>query len=75
LIVEDEPEIAQLIQLSLERRFFLPKKPRRFECCRFSGPTGLDLLDLMVPGWMAGSVLGIRQKPGAKDFYILDADG
>jgi len=33
----------ELIQLSLERRFFLPKKPRRFECVAGFGATGLDV--------------------------------
>jgi len=75
LIVEDEPEIAQLIQLTLERE--------GFSCysCR-DGLTALQtfakqqpdviILDLMLPGLDGLEVCArIRQKPGTKDPYIL----
>ncbi len=75
LIVEDEPEIAQLIQLSLEKEGF---------SCRISRdgmsslrmfqelPPDLIILDLMIPGLDGLEVCArIRQKPGAKDPYIL----
>lgn len=75
LIVEDEPEIARLIQLSLEKEGFA------CHSCR-DGMTALrvfqeqqpDLivLDLMLPGLDGLEVCArIRQKPGAKDPYIL----
>lgn len=75
LIVEDEPEIAKLIQRTLDRE--------RFTChiCH----NGLDALqifkekqpDLIVLDWMLPGLDGlevcarIRQQPGAKDPYIL----
>jgi two-component system OmpR family response regulator len=75
LIVEDEPEIAKLIQLTLERE--------GFSCywCR-DGLAALQafakqqpdviLLDLMLPGLDGLEVCArIRQKPGTKDPYIL----
>lgn len=75
LIVEDEPEIARLIQLSLEKE--------GFSCysCR-DGLTALQvfqeqqldliILDLMLPGLDGLEVCArIRQKPGANDPYIL----
>lgn len=75
LIVEDEPEIAKLIQLALEAE--------GFSCyhCR-DGLTALQifqeqqpdviLLDLMIPGLDGLEVCArIRQKPGPKDPYIL----
>lgn len=75
LIVEDEPEIAKLIQMSLERE--------GFSCyvCR-DGLTALQvfqqqqpdviILDLMLPGLDGLEVCArIRQKPGPKDPYIL----
>ncbi|MBW4610252.1 MAG: response regulator transcription factor [Hassallia sp. WJT32-NPBG1] len=75
LIVEDEQEIAQLIQLSLEKEGF---------SCRISrdGTSALSMfqeqapdliiLDLMIPGLDGLEVCArIRQKPGAKDPYIL----
>lgn len=75
LIVEDEPEIARLIQMSLETE--------GFSCynCR-DGLSGLRvfqeqqpdliILDLMLPGLDGLEVCArIRQKPGAKDPYIL----
>jgi len=75
LIIEDEPEIAKLIQLSLERE--------GFSChwCR-NGLTALEefrqqqpdviILDLMLPGLDGLEVCArIRQKPGSKDPYIM----
>jgi two-component system, OmpR family, alkaline phosphatase synthesis response regulator PhoP len=75
LIVEDEAEIAQLIQLYLEKEGFTCRT------CR-DGITALQLtqdiqpdlivLDLMIPGLDGLEVCTrIRQKPGAKDPYIL----
>lgn len=75
LIVEDEAEIAGLIQLSLEKEGF------SCQSCR-DGLTALRLfqeqqpdliiLDLMLPGLDGLEVCArIRQKPGAKDPYIL----
>lgn len=75
LIVEDEPEIAQLIQLSLGNEGFN---------CRIchNGLNALQIfpelqpdiiiLDLMLPGLDGLEVCArIRQKPGQKDPYIL----
>jgi two-component system, OmpR family, alkaline phosphatase synthesis response regulator PhoP len=75
LIVEDEPEIAKLIQLALEREGF---------SCNWctDGLSALQefakqqpdviILDLMLPGLDGLEVCArIRQKPGAKDPYIL----
>lgn len=75
LIVEDEAEIAGLIQLALEKEGF------SCQSCR-DGLTALRLfqelqpdlivLDLMLPGLDGLEVCArIRQKPGAKDPYIL----
>jgi two-component system OmpR family response regulator len=75
LIVEDETEIAQLIQLYLEKEGF------NCRTCR-DGLTALQIfqeqkpdlivLDLMIPGLDGLEVCArIRQKPGAKDPYIL----
>ncbi|WAL62724.1 response regulator transcription factor [Thermocoleostomius sinensis] len=75
LIVEDEAEIAELIQLYLEKEGFSCR------ICR-DGPTALQvfqeqqpdliILDLMLPGLDGLEVCArIRQKPGAKDPYIL----
>ena len=75
LIVEDEPEIAKLIQMTLEREGF---------SCHWCN-NGLDalqefakqqpdviVLDLMLPGLDGLEVCArIRQKPGVKDPYIL----
>ena len=75
LIVEDEPEIAKLIQLALQREGF---------SCNWcaDGLAALQafakqqpdviILDLMLPGLDGLEVCArIRQKPGAKDPYIL----
>ena len=75
LIVEDEAEIAQLIQLYLEKEGFSCRT------CR-DGITALQIfqeqkpdliiLDLMIPGMDGLEVCArIRQRPGAKDPYIL----
>jgi two-component system, OmpR family, alkaline phosphatase synthesis response regulator PhoP len=75
LIVEDESEIAQLIQLYLEKEGFTCR------ACR-DGVTALQvfqelkpdlvILDLMIPGLDGLEVCArIRQKPGSKDPYIL----
>ncbi|WP_017720975.1 response regulator transcription factor [Kamptonema formosum] len=75
LIVEDEPEIARLIQHTLEAEGF------RCRCCRDGlsalqvfreQPPDLIVLDLMLPGLDGLEVCArIRQKPGPKDPYIL----
>ncbi|MBR8835296.1 MAG: response regulator transcription factor [Stigonema ocellatum SAG 48.90 = DSM 106950] len=75
LIIEDEAEIAQLIQLTLEKEGF---------SCRISrdGMSALQIfqeklpdliiLDLMIPGLDGLEVCArIRQQPSAKDPYIL----
>ena len=75
LIVEDEAEIAQLIQLYLEKEGFSCRS------CR-DGITALQvfqeqkpdlvILDLMIPGLDGLEVCArIRQKPGMKDPFIL----
>jgi two-component system OmpR family response regulator len=75
LIVEDEAEIAQLIQLYLEKEGF------NCRICR-DGITAIQvfqelqpdliILDLMIPGLDGLEVCArIRQKPGTKDPYIL----
>ena len=75
LIVEDEPEIARLIQLALEKEGFFSRISR-------DGISAMDafleqqpdliILDLMLPGLDGLEVCArIRQKPGAKDPYIL----
>ncbi|MEA5580708.1 response regulator transcription factor [Nodularia harveyana UHCC-0300] len=75
LIVEDELEISQLIQHSLDKEGF---------SCRVSRdginalqmfqekPPDLIILDLMIPGLDGLEVCArIRQQPGTKDPYIL----
>jgi two-component system, OmpR family, alkaline phosphatase synthesis response regulator PhoP len=75
LIVEDEAEIAQLIQLYLEKEGF------SCQICR-DGLTALQtfaqqqpdlvILDLMIPGLDGLEVCArIRQKPGEKDPFIM----
>lgn len=75
LIVEDEPEIARLLQQTLETEGFSCR------VCR-DGLTALQvftdqqpdliILDLMLPGLDGLEVCArIRQKPGAKDPYIM----
>lgn len=75
LIVEDEADIAQLIQLYLEKEGFFCR------ICR-DGLSALQvfqefqpdliILDLMIPELDGLEVCArIRQKPGAKDPYIL----
>lgn len=75
LIVEDEPEIAQLIQLSLEKEGFSWQRSHDgLSALRVFQEQQPDLivLDLMVPGLDGLEVCArIRQKPGAKDPYIL----
>ncbi|NEU73625.1 response regulator transcription factor [Hassallia byssoidea VB512170] len=75
LIVEDELEIAQLIQLSLEKEGFSCRISRDgINALRMfqEQPPDLIILDLMIPGLDGLEVCArIRQKPGAKDPYIL----
>lgn len=75
LIVEDEAEIAQLIQLYLEKEGFTCQTCRdglsaiqRFQ----EWQPDLIILDLMIPGLDGLEVCArIRQQPGSKDPYIL----
>lgn len=75
LIVEDEPEIAELIQLSLAKEGFICRISRDgINALRMfqEQPPDLIILDLMIPGLDGLEVCArIRQKPGAKDPYIL----
>ncbi|MCV3213642.1 response regulator transcription factor [Plectonema radiosum NIES-515] len=75
LIVEDELEIAQLIQLSLEKEGFSCRISRDgISALRMfqEQPPDLIILDLMIPGLDGLEVCArIRHKPGAKDPYIL----
>jgi two-component system, OmpR family, alkaline phosphatase synthesis response regulator PhoP len=75
LIVEDEAEIAQLIQLYLEKEGFSCRTCRdglaALEMFQEQKPD-LVILDLMIPGLDGLEVCArIRQKPGSKDPYIL----
>ena len=75
LIVEDEPEIARLIQLSLEKEGFVCHTSRdgltALRVIQEQQPD-LIILDLMLPGLDGLELCArIRQKPGAKDPYIL----
>ncbi|HEY9614137.1 response regulator transcription factor [Allocoleopsis sp.] len=75
LIVEDEPEIAKLIQLALEREGFscnwCPDGLSALQAFTKQQPDVI-ILDLMLPGLDGLEVCArIRQKPGAKDPYIL----
>jgi two-component system OmpR family response regulator len=75
LIVEDEAEIAQLIQLYLEKEGFSCRVCRdgltAVQVFQEQKPD-LIILDLMIPGLDGLEVCArIRQKPGIKDPYIL----
>ncbi|MGB3651097.1 MAG: response regulator transcription factor [Rivularia sp. (in: cyanobacteria)] len=75
LLVEDEPEIAQLIKLTLEREGFSTRHSNNgltaLEVFKQQQPD-LIILDLMIPGLDGLEVCArIRQKPGEKDPYIL----
>ncbi|MBD1923562.1 response regulator transcription factor [Microcoleus sp. FACHB-831] len=75
LIVEDEPEIARLIQLALEKEGFYCRicsdGLSALQVFREQQPD-LIVLDLMLPGLDGLEVCArIRQKPGTKDPYIL----
>jgi DNA-binding response OmpR family regulator len=75
LIVEDEPEIAQLIQLYLEKEGFTCRLCRdglaAIQMFQEHQPD-LIVLDLMIPAMDGLEVCArIRQKPGSKDPYIL----
>lgn len=75
LIVEDEAEIAQLIQLYLEKEGFSCRTCRdglaALQVFQEQKPD-LIILDLMIPGLDGLEVCArIRQKPGSKDPYIL----
>ncbi len=75
LIIEDEPEIARLIQLTLDTEGFSCHTCRDgLSALRVFQEQQPDLiiLDLMIPGLDGLEVCArIRQKPGAKDPYIL----
>lgn len=75
LLVEDEPEIAQLIKLTLEREGFSTRHCNdglaALEVFRQLQPD-LIILDLMIPGLDGLEVCArIRRQPGEKDPYIL----
>lgn len=75
LIVEDEAEIAQLIQLYLEKEGFTCLTCRdgitAIQIFQEQQPD-LIILDLMIPGLDGLEVCArIRQKPGSKDPFIL----
>jgi two-component system OmpR family response regulator len=75
LIVEDESEIAKLIQLALEREGFTCHSCRdgfaALQAFQQQQPDVI-ILDLMLPGLDGLEVCArIRQKPGVKDPYIL----
>lgn len=75
LIVEDEAEIAQLIQLYLEKEGFSCRICRdglsAIQIFQEQKPD-LIILDLMIPGLDGLEVCArVRQKPGVKDPYIL----
>lgn len=75
LIIEDEAEIAQLIQLTLEKEGFSCRISRdgaiALRMFQEQAPD-LIILDLMIPLLDGLEVCArIRQKPGVKDPYIL----
>jgi two-component system, OmpR family, alkaline phosphatase synthesis response regulator PhoP len=75
LIVEDEAEIAQLIQLYLEKEGFTCRTCRdglaALQVFQEQQPD-LIILDLMIPGLDGLEVCArIRQQPGTKDPYIM----
>jgi two-component system, OmpR family, alkaline phosphatase synthesis response regulator PhoP len=75
LIVEDEAEIAELLQLYLEKEGFTCRMCRdgvnALQVFQEMQPD-LIILDLMIPGLDGLEVCArIRQKPGTKDPYIL----
>lgn len=75
LIVEDEAEIAQLIQLYMEKEGFSCRVCRdgnqALQVFQEQKPD-LIILDLMIPGLDGLEVCArIRQQPGPKDPYIL----
>ena len=75
LIIEDEAEIAQLIQLTLEKEGFSCRIGRdgaiALRMFQEQAPD-LIILDLMIPLLDGLEVCArIRQKPGVKDPYIL----
>lgn len=75
LLVEDEPEIARLIQLTLEKEGFAclhcDDGLQALDRFRVEQPD-LIVLDLMLPGLDGLEVCArIRQQPGSKDPYIL----
>ncbi len=75
LIVEDEAEIAQLIQLYMEKEGFSCRVCRdgnqALQIFQEQKPD-LIILDLMIPGLDGLEVCArIRQQPGPKDPYIL----
>jgi two-component system, OmpR family, alkaline phosphatase synthesis response regulator PhoP len=75
LIVEDDAEIAQLIQLYLEKEGFTCRTCRdglaALQVFQEQQPD-LIILDLMIPGLDGLEVCArIRQQPGTKDPYIM----
>jgi two-component system, OmpR family, alkaline phosphatase synthesis response regulator PhoP len=75
LIVEDEAEIAELIQLYLEKEGFTCRSCRdgltALQAYQEQQPD-LIILDLMIPGLDGLEVCArIRQQPGVKDPYIM----
>lgn len=75
LIVEDEPEIARIVQRALEAEGFTCQSCRDgISALRLFQESQPDLivLDLMLPGLDGLEVCArIRQQPGPKDPYIL----
>ena len=75
LIVEDEPEIAQLVKQTLEREGFACQTAADgLEALQLFGqhPPDLIILDLMLPGLDGLEVCTrVRQQSSSKDPYIL----